>query len=211
MSETQASQAIPEAKMKRETAYEKVAMTDGRTVEFAGSRMTDKTILTENGLATGVRFDFRNGETNSLMFADLSPQIAAQALGHGIAQKAGDDYAGVKEIDDIVLSVDEMFARLRGGEWGVARAAGDSTSGASIVIKAIMEATSKDIATIKGFLQGKLDKAKAAGEKLSRQELYNSFRNPATKTGAIIDRMEKEKAAKSTKVNAGDLLSELEG
>ena len=42
-------------------------------------------------------------------------------------------------------------------------------------------------------LQGKLDAAKARGEKLSRQELYNSFRNPATKTGAIIKRLEEEK------------------
>ena len=210
MSETQAT--TTEAKpAKRETTYEKVTMTDGRVVEFAGTRQTDKTILTDaSDMAVGVRFDFRNGETRTLMFDELTPSLAAYGLGHGVAQKAGDEYSGVKEIEDIVLSVEEIFARLRAGEWSVARTAGDSTAGASIVIKAIMEATSKDMATVKTFLQGKLDKAKAAGEKLSRQELYNSFRNPATKTGAIIDRMEKEKAAKSTKVNAGDLLGELE-
>ena len=43
MSETQAT---PEAKAsKKETVYEKVTMTDGRVVEFAGTRQTDKTIL----------------------------------------------------------------------------------------------------------------------------------------------------------------------
>lgn len=209
MSETQAT---PEAKApKKETVYEKVTMTDGRVVEFAGTRQTDKTILTdEAGTPVGVRFDFRNGETRSLLLSELSPGLLAYAAGHGVSQKAGDEYSGVKEIDDIVLAVDEIFTRLRAGEWGVARGASDSTAGASIVIKAIMEATSKDMATVKAFLQGKLDKAKAAGEKLSRQELYNSFRNPATKTGAIIKRLEEEKLAKSTKVNAGDLLGELE-
>ena len=209
MSETQAT---PEAKAsKKETVYEKVTMTDGRVVEFAGTRQTDKTILTDGaGTAIGVRFDFRNGETRSLMFSELTATLAAYGLGHGIAQKAGDEYSGVKEIDDIVLAVEEIFARLRAGEWGAAKSSGDSTAGASIVIKAIMGATSKDMATVKAFLQGKLDKAKAVGEKLSRQELYNSFRNPATKTGAIIKRLEEEKLAKSTKVNAGDLLGELE-
>lgn len=209
MSETQAT---PEAKApKKETVYEKVTMTDGRVVEFAGTRQTDKTVLTDDAeTPVGVRFDFKNGETRTLLLSELSPGLLAYAASHGVAQKAGDEYSGVKEIDDIVLAVDEIFTRLRGGEWGVARGASDSTAGASIVIKAIVEATGKDMAAVKAFLQGKLDKAKAAGEKLSRQELYNSFRNPATKTGAIIKRLEEEKLAKSTKVNAGDLLGELE-
>ena len=209
MSETQAT---PEAKApKKETVYERITMTDGRVVEFAGTRQTDKTILTdEAGTPVGVRFDFRNGETRSLLLSELSPGLLAYAAGHGVSQKAGDEYSGVKEIVFNVLAAAEIFTRLRAGEWGVARGASDSTAGASIVIKAIMEATSKDMATVKAFLQGKLDKAKAAGEKLSRQELYNSFRNPATKTGAIIKRLEEEKLAKSTKVNAGDLLGELE-
>lgn len=213
MSETQATEAAATTAKapKKETVYTKVKMTDGREVEFAGTRQTDKTILTDDaGKAYGVRFDFVNGETRTLLFSELNDTLVAYGLGHGIAQKAGDEYSGVKEIDDIVLAVDEIFTRLRGGEWGTTKGAGDSTAGASIVIKAIMEATSKDAATVKAFLQGKLDKAKAAGEKLSRQELYNSFRNPATKTGAIIKRLEEEKLAKSTKVNAGDLLGELE-
>lgn len=211
MSETQATAPAAAKAPKKETVYTKVKMTDGREVEFAGTRQTDKTILTdEAGKAYGVRFDFVNGETRKLLFSELNDSLAAYGLGHGIAQKAGDEYSGVKEIDDIVLAVDEIFTRLRAGDWGAAKGAGDSTAGASIVIKAIMEATNKDMATVKAFLQGKLDKAKAAGEKLSRQELYNSFRNPATKTGAIIKRLEEEKLAKSTKVNAGDLLGELE-
>ena len=199
MSETETSQA--EAKTaKKETVYEAVKMEDGSTVEFAGTRQVSKTILEDaTGVATGVRFDFRNGATRTLSLAELSPALLAQCAAHGVSQKAGDEYSGVKEIDDIVLAVDEIFARLRSGEWGVARGAGDSTAGASVVIKAIMEATGKDQTTVKGFLQGKLDTAKARGEKLSRAELYASFRNPTTKTGAIIARLEADKKVKAEK------------
>ena len=210
MSETQATEASTKPK-KAPTVYEAVAMEDGRTVEFAGTRKTDKTVLTDAaGKACGVRFDFRNGATRTVMFDELGAELLAYAAGHGISQKAGDEYSGVKEVDDMVLAVDEIFARLRAGDWTAPSEGGDSMAGASIVIRAICEATGKTVEAVKAFLQGKLDKAKAAGEKLSRQELYNSFRNPATKTGAIIKRLEEEKLAKSTKVNAGDMLAEME-
>ena len=213
MSESQVNTAaVAETPAKKVTVYEKITMTDGRVVEFAGTRQTDKTVLLdEAGVAVGIRFDFRNGQTRSLLLSELAGALVAYSACHGIAQKAGDDYAGVKEIDDIVLSVDEIFARLRSGEWGAAKGASDSTAGASIVIKAICEVTGKDVEAVKAFLQGKLDKAKAAGEKLSRQELYNSFRNPASKTGVVIDRLEKEKLAKTSKADAGAMLEELGG
>ena len=209
MSETQAAAASTK-KAKTATVYESVQMEDGRKVDFAGTRKTDKTILAdEAGNAYGVRFDFRNGATRQILFNDLSPAVQLYACGHGISQKAGDEYSGVKEVDDMVLSVDEIFTRLRAGDWAAPSEGGDSMAGASIVIRAIVEATGKSVEIVKNFLQGKLDKAAAAGEKLSRQELYNSFRDPGTPTGAIIKRMEEEKLAKSNKVNAGSLLAEL--
>ncbi len=205
MSETQESKPSKTA-----TVYEEVTMTDGRVVKFPGKRQTDKTILEDSeGVAIGVRFDFRNGQTRSLMFSELSTATQLRALGHGVSQKAGDEYSGVTEIEDMVLAVDEIFGRLRAGDWAAARESGDSTAGASIVIKAIMEATGKPIEFVKDFLQKKLDAAKAKGEKLSRQELYNAFRNPATPTGAIIKRLEEEKLAKATKVSGADLLAEM--
>ena len=112
----------------------------------------------------------------------------------------------------MVLACDEMYERLRKGEWFKAgEGSGDSLAGASVVIKAICEATGKTVEFVKGFLNTKLEAAKAKGEKLSRQELYNSFRNPTTKTGAIIKRLEEEKLSKSTKVDSGALLAEIEG
>lgn len=192
------------------TVYTKVTMEDGREVNFAGNRKSDKTILLDDsGKAIGVRFDFLSGATRSLMFSEVPELTLWYAAGHGIAQKAGDEYSGVKEVDDMVLSVEEIFARLRAGDWAAAREAGDSTAGASIVIKALMEVTGKPIEFIKDFLNKKLEAAKAKGEKLSRQDLYNSFRNPTSKTGVVIKRLEEEKLAKANKVDAGDLLAEM--
>ena len=204
------TQDTPVKAKKAPTEYIKVTMEDGRTVDFAASRKTDKTILEDaEGNAIGVRIDFVNGATRSVLFSELSQGILLQSCGHGISQKAGDNYASVKEVEDMVLAVDEIFGRLRQGDWAVKGEPGDSTNGASIVIKAIMEVTSKDITFVKGFLQGKLDAAKARGEKLSRQELYNSFRVPTSKTGQVIKRMEEEKLSKSTKADAGALLEEM--
>lgn len=207
---SEATQDTPVKAKKAPTEYIKVVMEDGRTVEFAASRKTDKTILEDaEGNAMGVRIDFVNGTTRSVLFSELSQGILLQSCGHGISQKAGDNYASVKEVEDMVLAVDEIFARLRAGDWAVKGEPGDSTNGASIVIKAIMEVTSKDITFVKAFLQGKLDAAKARGEKLSRQELYNSFRVPTSKTGQVIKRMEEEKLSRSTKADAGALLEEM--
>lgn len=207
------NQATQDSKpSKTPTEYITVEMEDGRKVDFPKSRKTDKTILTDDkGMATGVRFDFVNGRTLSLAFSELSPEVLTYAAGHGISQKGGDSYASVKEVDDMVISVEEIFARLRAGEWAAQREAGDSTAGASIVIRALVEATGKSVEFVKAFLQRKLDEAKARGEKLSRQDLYASFRSPTSKTGAIIKRLEEEKVAKATKVSAADLEAEMMG
>lgn len=205
------SEATTPAK-KSTTVYTPVVMEDGRTVQFAGNRKSDKTILEDaDGRACGVRFDFINGATKTLMFADIPEATALYACGHGIAQKAGDEYSGVKEVDDMVLAVEDIFTRLRAGDWAAAREAGDSVSGASVVIRALMEVTGKPLDFIKTFLAGKLEAAKAKGEKLSRQDLYNSFRNPTSKTGIVIKRLEDERLAKTNKVDSDSLLAEMGG
>ncbi|MCE5190890.1 MAG: hypothetical protein LLG08_03900 [Actinomycetia bacterium] len=214
MSETTTATEAKAAK--KATVYLDVTMTDGRVVKFPEKRKTDKTILEDAaGKAYGVRFDFVNGETRTLKFDELSETLCLYACGHGIAQKAGDEYSGVPEVDDMVLAVDEIFTRLRAGDWAAAREAGDSMAGASIVIRAIMEdlanrGVTRTVEWVKDFLNKKLEKAKAAGEKLSRNDLYNSFRNPTTPTGKIIKRLEEEKLAKATaKVNTDDYLAEM--
>lgn len=207
---------------KSKTEVTMVQMTDGRQVGFAGKRRLNKDILidsskitVDNGSAVfeagavAVRLDFRSGETRT--FA-IPMSLLAQFAGHGGAQKYGDELATPSDKplsdEDMVMAVDALDERIQKGEWGVARESG-GFAGASIVVRAIMEASGKSQEEVKAFLQKKLDGAEARGEKLSRKELYDSFRNPNSKTGQIIKRLEEEKLAKSAKVDADEALAEL--
>lgn len=195
---------------KAPTEYTKVTMEDGREVQFAGKRTMSRSYTIENGVVKAT-FDFVSGKTLSLSSADIPTETVYTLLGHGIVQKVGDESAGVKSIDDAVLATESMIARLKAGEFAKAREAGDSFAGASVVIRAICEVTGKDVGAVKAFLDGKLEAAKAAGQKLSRAALYASFRNPNSKTGAVIERLEREERAKSSAANADELLGEIEG
>lgn len=205
------SDQATETVKKPSTEYEEVVMSDGRKEQFPGKRQIQKEINLDEAAGTvAVRFDFRNGATLSLASNELSASMQLKNLGHGIAQKCGDEASGLKKIEDIVAAVEDMMDRLRKGEWRVATGSGDSFSGAGIVVRAVAEASGKTVEDIKAFLQKKLDTAKTEGKALSRQDLYASFRKPGTKTAAIILRMEAEDAAgKTTKVSADDLLGEL--
>lgn len=196
---------------KKTTTYTKVSMADGREVEFPGDQKVKKSVVFTDGQATGVRFDFRNGAVRALALSELAANIREYSACHGLLQKIGDEWSGTKEVEDIVLTCDDIMKRLVAGDWAVEREAGDSLAGASIVIKAICEASGKTVDEVKAFLDGKLEAAKAKGEKLTRQALYASFRNPTSKVGQIIRRLEEEKAAKASAVDADAVLGELAG
>ncbi len=198
---------------KSKTEYTQVQMTDGRTVQFAGKRKVNKeTVIDESKIAIegdvmqiaagaiSIRMDFRNGETRTM---PLPLSLLAQFAGHGGEQKFGDELATTADKplseDDMVIAIDDLNALIQSGKWGAGRASGGGgVSGASVVVQAIMEATGKDLATVKAFLQKKLD----ADKDLSRRALYDSFRVAGTKTGVIIKRLEEAKLAKTAKVDA---------
>jgi hypothetical protein len=195
---------------KAATIYTEVPLSDGRTVKFAGDRKVSKDVLFDDAnTPIGVQFDFRNGETRKVLLADLAAGLVTYSACHGLLQKVGDEWSGVKEVEDIVITADDIIGRLLKGDWATARESGDSQAGASIVIKAIMEASSKSAEEVKAFLDKKIAVAEAAGQKLTRQALYTSFRNPTSKVGAIIRRLEDERASKNSAVNADDLVNEL--
>jgi hypothetical protein len=214
--------AAAPAKAKRPpTEYTKVKLTDGREVEFAGKKKMNKTVLYSPDAAewheadkldpqkdqfVKVVFDFRNGETR-----EFSPptSLLLQFVGHGASQKVGDETAGEEDVADMVVAVDNVIAKLNAGSW-TTREPGESFSGASIVIKALMEASGKTMQEIKAYIEGKLEAAKAKGETLTRAQLYASFRNPKSKVGQIVRRLEEEKAAKATVVDADAELATLQ-
>lgn len=196
----QTSAPSPAAKTKTEA--EKVTMEDGRVVEFAGKRKLLKEVLiqgiTENyGGPTAVRFDFRNGKTRTYALHD---KLIWQFAAHGASQKIGDETAGEDDIDDMVLAVDDIIERLSGEnpEW-TAKREGGGFGGVSILMRALMEHSGKDEATVKAFL-----KPKSHAEKMALRA-----HGPIA---AIVKRLEDEKAAKAagaSKVNAGELLAAL--
>jgi len=195
-------------------------MTDGRVVNFAGKRKVNKeTVIDDTKVqvdgdvlqleagAVSIRMDFRNGETRTIA---LPLSLLAQFAGHGAEQKFGDELASPADKplseEDMVIAIDDLNAVIQGGSWGRGRASGGGgVSGASIVVQAIMEATGKDLATVKAYLQKKLD----SDTGLTRRGLYDSFRVAGTKTGVIIKRLEEAKLAKTAKVDADSELDNI--
>jgi len=204
------------------TEYTLVKMEDGREVQFAGKRKVNKETLINEALieideasglvqmqrgAVSVRMDFRNGATRTF---GVPLALMARFMGHGAEQKYGDELATTADKplseEDMVIAVEDLDSEIQKGAWGKGRAAGGGgVSGASVVIQAIMEATGKDLTTVKAYL----DKKIASTEGLTRQALYASFRVKGTKTGTIIERLEAGKIAKAAKVDADAALSEV--
>ena len=179
---------------KKEPVVESVTMDDGRVVDFAGKRKLQKeSLLTAEGKVQ-VRLDFRNGETRLFTIPDtLLNKFAA----HGAEQKLGDEIAGLDEIDDAVLAVDNLMERLANGEWSVKRES-NGMAGTSVLVRALVEHTGKTVEAIKSFLATKTQAEKVA--------LRN---NPKIKP--IVERIEAEKAAKKTNIDTDAMLSKLAG
>lgn len=214
---------MSETTPKKKTEYNKVTMSDGRVVEIPVSRKLATEILEggAEGEFGGVRFDFVNGETRTLLLSELPQAIINYSAVHGLKQKIADDWAGAKDdqgqpasLEDIVLMCDEMMARLRAGDWAVQRAAGDSMAGASVVIRAISEVSGKTVSEVKALLDKRLEQMKADAEASgktapTRQKLYATFRNPASAIGKKIRELEEAKAAKNAVGDADALVAEI--
>ena len=171
---------------------EVVQMKDGRSVEFAGKRKLLKEDVQVDG-RVGVRLDFRNGETRTFVIPDeLKNKFAA----HGAKQKYGDEAAGMTDIDDIVLAIDELNETIQSGKWREEREGG-GFAGTSVLLRALVEYSGKTVEEVKGFLQGKTQ-----AEKMG---LRNS-----KKIKPIVDRIEAEKLAASSKVDIGQLEADLD-
>ena len=178
----------------KETVVELVTMSDGRKVEFAGKRklLKDSSITADGKVQ--VRLDFRNGETRTYTVPDA---LLLKHAAHGAEQKLGDEIAGVSDIDDAVLAIDELIDRLYNGEWNEKREA-NGMAGTSVLLKALCELyAAKTVEELKKFLSTKTHAEKIA--------LRNS-----SKVKPIVERIEAEKAAKKGNVDTDALLAGLE-
>ena len=183
--------------VKKEPTINTVTLTDGRIVDFVGKRKLLKASEVTPDGKIQTTLDFVNGETRTFNIPDA---LLAKFASHGAEQKLGDEIAGVDDIEDAVLAIDDLIDRLYNGEWGVARDK-SGLAGASILMRALVESTGKTAEEIKKFLSDKTAAQKAALRT-----------NPKIKP--IVDRLEAEKAAKSAKkadaVDTDALLNELE-
>ena len=178
----------------KEVQYTAVKMDDGRTVDFAGKRkMLKETIIDDETGAVQVRLDFLNGETRLFTVPD---SLFAKFAGHGAEQKLGDEIAGLEDVADCVLAVDDLMDRLNTGEWGVARKAGSGMAGTSVLARALCEHSGKPMDAIKAFLAGK-----SQAEKVALRS------NPAI--APIVLRLEADKVKKPSTIDTSSMLDEL--
>lgn len=174
--ETQAAAAAKRPK----TEYEKVLMSDGRTVEFPKNRKLSKQsfITGVDGYADApmVRLDFSNGETRSVYIAggeliadaiinadDATKsrlQFIVKAACHGMEQKLGDEMAYQLKKDEVeptledkIEWVDELIGRLSSLEWTVAREGGGGLAGAGVLVQALVALSGKSKDEIRAFLK----------------------------------------------------------
>lgn len=174
------------------TKIETVTMIDGRVVDFAGKRKMLKSSSVTDAGAVVVRLDFRNGQTRDFTIpAPLLPKCAS----HGAEQKLGDEIAGLEDVDDCVLAIDSLIDRLYNGDWAVKRES-SGMAGTSILVRALVEYSSKPVDIIKTYLAGK-----SQAEKIALRSSKG--------IKPIVERMESEKTSTKEGIDTDALLSEL--
>jgi hypothetical protein len=177
------------------TAKTPVTMTDGRTVEFTTKQKLNKTSTIGDDGVVSVQLDFRNGQTRTFT---IPSAMVNQFAAHGAEQKLGDAIAGEKDEDDQVIAVDDLIERLNNGQWTAQRASG-GFAGASVLIRALVEASGKTQDEIKAWLAPKTQAEKLALRRSDR-------------LAPIVQRLEAEKAKTSkNSVDTDALLGELDG
>lgn len=188
---TQATAAVAKAK-RGEIVYNTVKMDDDRVVEFAGKRKMLKTSLFNTDGSIAVRLDFVNGETRTFT---LPETLLGKFAAHGAEQKLGDEIAGLDDVEDCILAIDQLTDRLVLGEWGIKREAG-GLAGTSVLARALAELSGKAPEAIKNFLAGK-----SHAEKVALRQ------NPSLVP--IIAKLEAAKSKKKSSIDTDQLLGEL--
>lgn len=168
----------------------------------------DATILTEpSGTPYGLRLTFAHGESLEITAGQLSADLRAYALVHGLKQKLVDaaaisrnpDTGRSATIEDKFAAVKEVYDRLLAGEWNKRREAGTATGG-GLLLQALMRlyAGRKTEEELRAYLDKLTDKEQAAIRASAR-------------VAPIIAAIKEERDAKKAKdVNADDLLAGLD-
>lgn len=178
------------------------------TTTTARTPAIDANILTEpSGTPYGLELTFSHGEKLTITAGQLSADLRAYALVHGLKQKLVDaaaisrnpDTGRSATIEDKYAAVREVYERLIAGEWNKRREAGEGGGTGGLLFAALVRlyAGRKTDEEIRAFLAGKSDKEQAALRASSR-------------VAPIIQAIKDERAAKKGLPDADDLLAGLE-
>lgn len=181
---------------RKQTVYTEVVMDNGQTVKFPGTRrLLKESTVSEDGFTVKVNFYFRHGEVRTFEI-EANAALFAKFAAHGIEQKIGDEVAGLDDVEDMVIAVDEIMERLNAGEWQAKRES-SGMAGISVLAKALVKASGKSAHDVVNFLKGKTNAEKLA--------LRNS-----PKIKPIIEELEANKKKKpKTEVDTEAHLAEL--
>lgn len=107
---------------------------------MAKSTMASKQIADD---LSGISINFEDGEAVGVNLADLSDDIKLNLMLHGLSQKLGDTYAGVKDVVVAREKVKSVVARLFEGNWKAVRTAGAARI--TDLVNALADVTGKSI------------------------------------------------------------------
>ena len=162
------------------------------------------TINNEFGHRAALVLTFANGESLTLYPDQLSEDITAAALMHGLKQKLVDAAAisrnpetgRAASVEDKYQAVKTVYDRLLAGQWNAVREGGGATGGLLLQALCRMYAGRKTAEELKAFLADKSDAEKTALRK-----------NPRVAT--IIEEIRAE-TGKAASIDTDELLGELE-
>lgn len=144
--------------------------------------MAIKKVIRED--LSGVDFIEDDKVLLSVDVKDLNKEILQNLALHGLSQKIGDSYAGVKNTDEAMEKAGAVVDRLKAGDWKAARTAASPKS--TQLAEALAEAYGKT-----------LEEAVAALSKLDDDQ-KKAVRKDA-KVKAALERIKAENAAKKAK------------
>jgi hypothetical protein len=99
---------------------------------MARNSIAKKSVNTENGSVT---FNFSNGKTATVSLFDFDSAMYQRFALHGMSQKFGDVYAGIKDPNEAFAAFQETVEAAKAGDW---RQTAERTGDGGAIIDAIL-------------------------------------------------------------------------
>jgi hypothetical protein len=89
---------------------------------MANAKVATKRTVEKNGAPVGIAFDFQNGDNLEILIDNLPEHLIPHLVVHGLGQKIGDSYAGVKgDVNAAIQNAQAVIDQLLAGEWNAKR------------------------------------------------------------------------------------------